>query len=76
VSQKSRHSREGGNPEKNNCAKTFILLKDKIRLDARLRGHDELRHSLFPKGGNISPPLKKGIKGDFEVPWQLLKKNQ
>ena len=39
IVKKSRHSGESRNP-------VAVLLNNPIFLDARLRGHDELRHSL------------------------------
>jgi hypothetical protein len=42
--EKGRHSGESRNP-------VAVLLNNSIFLDARFRGHDELRHSLFTKGG-------------------------
>jgi hypothetical protein len=41
--KKSRHSGESRNP-------VAVLLNNSIFPDARLRGHDELRHSLLAGG--------------------------
>jgi ferredoxin len=57
--EKNRHSRESGNPGKNRIIESFMLCNHRLRLDARFRGHDELRHRLLPKRGDNLSPLKK-----------------
>ena len=59
MKEKGRHSRESGSPGNLEEAEvpemTGYSYNDQSSLDARLRGHDELRHSLqgereFPDG--------------------------
>jgi hypothetical protein len=51
IGKKSRHSGESRNP-------VAVLLNNSIFLDTRLRGHDELRHSL--QRGRETPGFPDG----------------
>ena len=53
--KKSRHSGEGRNP-------VAVLLNNSIFLDARLRGHDELRHGLQGERGFRMETRKPSIQ--------------
>ena len=53
---KGRHSRKSGNPLKYDKLKFLDFLLHPPRVDARLRGHDELRHSLSEGEGEEEQP--------------------